>query len=100
MRSCSDPAHGLNDSFACRLENADVDKASKVGRIGLITQGVLLDMSRINPDCPDADASNQWIAEALLLREEPDDEEDEEDDENEDEENDDDEDDTDDGYSE
>jgi hypothetical protein len=55
-------------------------------------------MSRIFPECPDADASNRSVAADLLFRQEPDDEEDEEEeDEDQDEEGDDDEDE---GYSE
>jgi len=34
-------------------------------------------MSRIYPDFPDSDASNQWLAADLLFRQDPDEEEDE-----------------------
>jgi hypothetical protein len=54
-----------------------------------------VDMSRIRPQCPDADCSDRSVAADVLLRQEPDEEEDEgdrkEDDEDEE---------TDDGYSE
>jgi len=65
-------------------------------------EAVPLDMSRIYPDCPDSDASNQWLAADLLFRQDPDEEEDEEDDDDDDGEEDeeDDDEDTDDGYSE
>jgi hypothetical protein len=56
-------------------------------------------MSRIHPECPDSDPSDQSVAADILLRQKPDEEEDEEEDEGDDkEDNDDDEDD--DGYSE
>jgi hypothetical protein len=63
-------------------------------------------MSRIHPECPDSDPSDQSIAADLLLRQVPDEEEDEEEDKGdgkEDEEDDDEHDDDDDngdGYSE
>jgi hypothetical protein len=60
-------------------------------------------MSRIFPECPDADASNRSVAADLLFRQEPDDEDEEDDDNNgrEDEDSDVDDEDTDgDGYSE
>jgi hypothetical protein len=58
-------------------------------------------MSRIFPECPDADASNRSVAADLLFRQEPDDEEDEEEeDEDQDEDQDEEDDDEDEGYSE
>jgi hypothetical protein len=60
-------------------------------------------MSRIHPDCPDSDASNQWLAADLLFRKDPDEEEDEEEEDDDDdgeEDEDDDDEDTDEGYSE
>ena len=56
-------------------------------------------MSRIYPQCPDANPLDRWAQADVLLREEPDEEEDEEEDEGERKEDDEDED-TDDGYSE
>ncbi|MGA2902812.1 MAG: hypothetical protein ABSD98_03205 [Candidatus Korobacteraceae bacterium] len=56
-------------------------------------------MSRIYPDCPDADASNRWANADVLLGREPDEEQDEEEEEDDGIEDDDDED-TGDGYSE
>ena len=58
-----------------------------------------VDMSRIRPQCPDADCSGRSARSDVLLREEPDEEEDEEEDEGDRKEDDEDED-TDDGYSE
>jgi hypothetical protein len=56
-------------------------------------------MSRIFPQCLDANLSDRWAQADVLLRQEPDDEEDEEEDEGDRKEDDEDED-TDDGYSE
>ena len=53
-------------------------------------------MSITYPDCPDSNASNQWLAADLLFRQEPDEDEDEE----EEDDDDDSEEDEDDGYSE
>jgi hypothetical protein len=58
-----------------------------------------VDMSRIRPQCLDADCSDRSVAADVLLRHEPDEEEDEEEDEGDRKEDDEDED-TDDGYSE
>ena len=57
-------------------------------------------MSRIHPQCLDADCSDRSARSDVLLREEPDKEEDEEEDEGDHKEEDDKDDDTDDGYSE
>jgi len=60
-------------------------------------------MSRIYPDFPDSDASNQWLAADLLFRQDPDEEEDEDEEDDEDDskqDEDDDDENTDDGYSE
>ena len=56
-------------------------------------------MSRIRPQCLDADCSDRSVAADVLLRQEPDEEEDEEEDEGDRKEDEEDED-TDDGYSE
>jgi hypothetical protein len=56
-------------------------------------------MSRIRPECPDADASDRSVAADVLLRQEPDEEEDDVEDEGDGKEDHDD-DDRDDGYSE
>lgn len=58
-----------------------------------------VDMSRIRPQCLDADCSDRSARSDVLLREEPDEDEDEEEDEGDRKEEDEDED-TDDGYSE
>jgi hypothetical protein len=57
-------------------------------------------MSRIHPECPDSDHSDQSLVPDLFLRQTPDEEDDEEDDEGDGKENDDDDDKDDDGYSE
>ena len=64
--------------------------------------GVPLDMSRIHPECPHSDPSDQSVVADILLREEPDDEEDEEDEEDDEDDGkeEDDDDREDDGYSE
>jgi hypothetical protein len=58
------------------------------------------DMSRILPQCLDANPSDRSVAADVLLRQEPDEEENEEEDEGDDKEDGDDDDETDDGYSE
>jgi hypothetical protein len=57
-------------------------------------------MSKIRPQCLDADCSDRSARSEVLLQEEPDEEEDEEEDEGDRKEDDEDEDDTHDGYSE
>ncbi len=57
-------------------------------------------MSRIHPECPDADPCDRVAAADILLRQEPDEEEDEGEDEGDGKEEDDDDDEAGDGYSE
>jgi hypothetical protein len=57
-------------------------------------------MSRMHPECPDSDPSDQSVAADVLRRKEPAEEEDEEEDEGDGKEDEDDDDDKDDGYSE
>jgi hypothetical protein len=59
-----------------------------------------VDMTRICPQCLDADCSDRSARSDVLLREEPDEEEDDEEDEGNSQEDDDDDDEGDDGYSE
>ena len=74
---------GIGDRYACQ---------------GL--RGVLLDMSRIHPECPDSDPSDLSAAADILLRQEPDEEEDEEDEEDDEGDDKEDDDKDNDGYSE
>jgi hypothetical protein len=57
-------------------------------------------MSRIHPECPDSDPSDQSVAADVLLRQEPEEEEDQEEDEGDGNEDDDENDEDEDGYSE
>jgi hypothetical protein len=57
-------------------------------------------MSRIHPECPDSDPSDQSVAADVVLRQEPEEEEDQEEDEGDGNEDDDENDEDEDGYSE
>jgi hypothetical protein len=57
-------------------------------------------MSRIHPECPDSDPSDQSVAADVFLRQEPEEEEDQEEDEGDGNEDDDENDEDEDGYSE
>ena len=64
-------------------------------------KGVPLAMSNLHPECLNSESRDHWVADDVLLRQEPDEEEDEEEDEGNGKENDDEDgDDEDDGYSE